>query len=96
MEDIRQIPSIYEEQLNKLRDHDWDDNAKTVVQRLPRPQDCNHFIETTRTPKHLFAVQPFFHLYPRGHMVPDFRRLGNGRHPTLHTAIHRLCDRAVG
>ena len=35
MEDIRPIPSIYEEELNKLRDHDWDDNAKTVVQRLP-------------------------------------------------------------
>lgn len=35
IEEVRPIPSIYEEELNKLRDHDWDDSAKTVVQRLP-------------------------------------------------------------
>ena len=32
---MKPVPSIYQEELNKLRDHDWDDFSKTVVQRIP-------------------------------------------------------------
>jgi hypothetical protein len=32
---VKPIPSIYQEELNKLRDHDCDDISKTVVQRIP-------------------------------------------------------------
>jgi hypothetical protein len=34
--EVKLIPSIYQEELNKLLDHDWDDIiSKTVVQRIP-------------------------------------------------------------
>lgn len=35
IEEVRPIPAIYEEELSKLRDNEWDDTAKSVVQRLP-------------------------------------------------------------
>ena len=34
-DDVRPIPSIYSEELNKLRDNEWDDTSKEVVERLP-------------------------------------------------------------
>ena len=34
--EVKPIPFIYQEELNKLLDHDWDDIiSKTVVQRIP-------------------------------------------------------------
>ena len=36
IDEVKLIPSIYQEELNKLRYHDWDDIiSKTVVQRIP-------------------------------------------------------------
>ncbi|OWF53655.1 hypothetical protein KP79_PYT25464 [Mizuhopecten yessoensis] len=35
VESISPIPSIFDEELNQLRDNDWDDTSKVVVQRLP-------------------------------------------------------------
>ena len=35
IDEVKPVPSIYQEELNKLRDHDWDDISKTVVQRIP-------------------------------------------------------------
>jgi hypothetical protein len=33
--EVKPIPFIYQEEPNKLRDHNWDDISKTVVQRIP-------------------------------------------------------------
>ncbi|XP_060086051.1 uncharacterized protein LOC132565428 [Ylistrum balloti] len=35
LEEVRPIPAIYEEELRKLRDEEWDEDCKAVVQRLP-------------------------------------------------------------
>lgn len=34
-ESVRPIPSIFDEELNQLRDNEWDDSSKAVVQHLP-------------------------------------------------------------
>ncbi|XP_069136696.1 uncharacterized protein [Argopecten irradians] len=33
--EVRPIPSIYQEEVTKLRDSDWDDEARAVVQQIP-------------------------------------------------------------
>jgi hypothetical protein len=33
--EVKPIPSIYSEELNKLRDNKWDDINREVVERLP-------------------------------------------------------------
>jgi hypothetical protein len=33
--EVKPIPSIYSEELNKLRDNKWDDTNREVVERLP-------------------------------------------------------------
>ena len=35
LEEVRPIPTIFTEELGKLRDHEWDDTSREVVQHLP-------------------------------------------------------------
>jgi hypothetical protein len=33
--EVKPMPSIYSEELNKLRNNEWDDTSREVVERLP-------------------------------------------------------------
>ena len=34
-DEVRPIPSIFSEELNKLRDNEWDDTSRELIERLP-------------------------------------------------------------
>ena len=40
--EVKPIPPIYSEELNKLRDNEWDDTSREVVERLPHSTLRNH------------------------------------------------------
>lgn len=56
-EEVRPIPSIFSEELNKLRDNEWDDTSRDLIERLPTFNTARsslyrtHRIQTPPLPK---------------------------------------------
>ena len=35
VEEVRPLPALFSEELNKLRDNEWDDTSREVIEKLP-------------------------------------------------------------
>lgn len=55
-DEITPVPTIYEEELVKLRNDDWDDDTQELVKNIPTFQSCKNGMYNKR--KKTLAVLP--------------------------------------